>query len=150
MSKGTTVKDVPAAQFIKAYAEHLKKNNWLELPAWVDIVKTGYFKELCPQDPDWYYVRAASIARKIYLKGGNGVGGLTKIYGGAHRRGCRPNKFATSSGKVARYIVQQLTNIGVVELHTDKSSGQVKGRQISTDGRRDLDRIAARVAAASK
>ena len=30
----------------------------LQLPAWVDIVKTATYKELPPMDPDWYYVRA--------------------------------------------------------------------------------------------
>jgi small subunit ribosomal protein S19e len=30
----------------------------LQLPAWVDIVKTSKAKELPPYDPDWYYVRA--------------------------------------------------------------------------------------------
>ncbi len=36
-----TVKDVPAADFIRAYADFLKKNNKLERPAWVDYAKTG-------------------------------------------------------------------------------------------------------------
>jgi hypothetical protein len=30
----------------------------MELPEWVDIVKTARFKELPPYDPDWYYIRA--------------------------------------------------------------------------------------------
>lgn len=30
----------------------------MELPEWVDIVKTARFKELPPYDPDWYYTRA--------------------------------------------------------------------------------------------
>ncbi|KAI5008408.1 hypothetical protein ZWY2020_009456 [Hordeum vulgare] len=30
----------------------------MELPEWVDIVKTAMFKELPPTDPDWYYIRA--------------------------------------------------------------------------------------------
>lgn len=32
----------------------------IKLPQWVDIVKTGTFKELAPYDPDWYYVRAGA------------------------------------------------------------------------------------------
>jgi small subunit ribosomal protein S19e len=31
----------------------------LELPQWVDIVKTATFKEQAPYDPDWYYVRVS-------------------------------------------------------------------------------------------
>ena len=36
-----TVKDVPAKEFIDALANYLKKNNFIERPAWIDIVKTG-------------------------------------------------------------------------------------------------------------
>jgi hypothetical protein len=44
--------------FIKAYAAYLKRTGKLEVPKWVDLVKTGTFKELAPYDPDWYYIRA--------------------------------------------------------------------------------------------
>lgn len=36
----------------------------MQLPNWVDIVKTGTFKELGPYDPDWYYVRAGAGTRR--------------------------------------------------------------------------------------
>jgi small subunit ribosomal protein S19e len=49
-----------ADAFIAAYASHLKKSGKLEVPTWVDIVKTGAYKELAPYDPDWYYIRAGS------------------------------------------------------------------------------------------
>ena len=52
-----------AEAFISAYASHLKRSGKLEVPTWVDLVKTGSFKELAPYDPDWYYVRAGSYAR---------------------------------------------------------------------------------------
>ena len=58
-----TVKDVDAHLFVKAYAAHLKKTDKIELPPWVDIVKTGITKEQAPYDADWFYVRAASMAR---------------------------------------------------------------------------------------
>jgi small subunit ribosomal protein S19e len=41
----------------------------MEVPTWVDVVKTASYKELAPYDPDWFFVRAASMARKVYLKG---------------------------------------------------------------------------------
>lgn len=47
-----------ADAFITAYASHLKRSGKLEVPTWVDMVKTGSYKELAPYDPDWYYVRA--------------------------------------------------------------------------------------------
>ena len=48
----------------------------------MDYVKMGRFKELPPTDKDWYYIRAASVARHIYLRRGTGVGAFTKVYGG--------------------------------------------------------------------
>jgi Ribosomal protein S19e len=53
-----TVRDVPAAKFISAYAEVLKNNDRFVVPKWADLVKTGVHKELAPYDPDWYYIRA--------------------------------------------------------------------------------------------
>lgn len=60
-TKAATVRDVPAAKFIAAYADVLKNNDKFHVPKWVDIVKTGVHKELAPYDPDWYFVRAGII-----------------------------------------------------------------------------------------
>ncbi|RVX02595.1 40S ribosomal protein S19-1 [Vitis vinifera] len=87
----------------------------IELPHWTDIVKTATFKELAPYDPDWYYVRAASMARKIYLRQGLGVGGFRRIYGGSKRNGSRPPHFCKSSGSIARHILQQLEKMNIIE-----------------------------------
>jgi len=145
--QSVTVRDISAPAFIKAYAAHLKKTNWLKVPDWVDIVKTAHFKELCPSDPDWFYVRTASVARKIYLRGGTGIGALKKVYGGSNRRGPRPPVFCKGSGKIARYIVQQLRQIGVVEDLV--IAGKIHGRKISREGQKDLDRIAKSVSNAA-
>lgn len=41
-------------------------------------------------DPaDWFYIRAASIARKVYCKGNMGVGALRKSYCGAKNDGTK-------------------------------------------------------------
>ncbi len=37
----SSLRDVSAADFIVAYAAHLKKGGKLELPEWVDVVKTA-------------------------------------------------------------------------------------------------------------
>lgn len=36
----------------------------VQLPQYVDYVKTGAFKELAPLDPDWYYIRAGALQPK--------------------------------------------------------------------------------------
>ncbi|GLB38268.1 putative ribosomal protein S19 [Lyophyllum shimeji] len=138
------VRDISADAFIAAYASHLKRSGKLEVPVWVDLVKTGAFKELAPYDPDWYYVRAAAVARHIYLRKDVGIGALTKLHGGRNRRGNRPSHHANASANVQRKICQSLEKIGVLE-QTENG-----GRRISQDGQRDLDRIATAVVEAAK
>lgn len=58
----------------------------------------------------------ASMARKIYLRGGLGVGAFKRIYGGSQRNGSRPPHFCESSGAIARHILQQLQNMNIIDL----------------------------------
>ena len=140
---GVTVRDVKPADFIKAYAEHLKRSGKIELPAWWDVVKTASFKEYAPADQDWYYIRAASIARKVYLRQYTGVGSLKKVYGGAARKGVHRQHFQEASGGLIRHILQQLEEMKVVEKCPE---GVNKGgRKITSHGQQDLDRIAGQV-----
>ncbi|CAK9021568.1 40S ribosomal protein S19-2 [Durusdinium trenchii] len=132
---GVTVKDVPAQGFIEKYAQHLKRQGKMEIPKWVDIVKTGTHKELAPYSPDWYYVRAASVARRIYLRPHTGVGALTKWYGSNERRGTLTEHFHKANGGLIRHILLQLEEIKVV-------AKDGKGRIITRIGQQDLDRIA--------
>jgi len=81
-ARGVTVKDVAPDKFIAAYARYLKRSGKVQVPKWADMVKTAAFKELAPTDPDWFFVRTASLARRIYLRPGSGVGKFRKVYGG--------------------------------------------------------------------
>lgn len=138
------VRDISADEFIAAYASHLKRSGKLEVPIWSDLVKTGSFKEQAPYDPDWYYIRAAAVARHIYLRKQVGIGALAKLHGGRNRRGNRPSHHRDASTNIQRKICQSLEKIGVLELGADG------GRRISQDGVRDLDRIATAVVEAAK
>ncbi|OAA38332.1 40S ribosomal protein S19 [Metarhizium rileyi] len=137
MTGGITVRDVDAQKFINAYAAFLKRQGKLPIPGWVDTVKTGPAKELPPQNIDWFYVRAASVARHVYLRKTVGVGRLRKVHGTAKNRGARPSKHVDASGSVERKILQALEKIGVLEHDEEKG-----GRRITQSGQRDLDRIA--------
>ncbi|ODV92249.1 hypothetical protein CANCADRAFT_84222 [Tortispora caseinolytica NRRL Y-17796] len=135
---GVSVKDVPAQKFIEAYAEFLQRQGRLEVPGYVELVKTSSGNELPPQNAEkWFYMRAASIARHIYLRKTIGTGKLNRVYGGAINRGSRPSHHRDASGSVNRKALQALEKIGVLE------KAATGGRRISAFGQRDLDRIAA-------
>lgn len=57
----------------------------------------------------------AALARKLYLRGGVGVGAFKKIYGGQYNRGTRPSHFQTASGSVIRSVLKQLEKLNVIE-----------------------------------
>lgn len=138
-SRGICVRDVAARPFIEAYAEHLKNSDQFEAPVWADTVKTAVFKELAPYGDDWYYIRAASIARKVYLRPGVGVGMLQKWYGGSYSRGARTEHFRKASSGIIRSVLTQLEAMRVVE------ATPTGGRRVTTVGQQDLDRIAGSV-----
>ena len=137
---GVTVKDVAAHDFVIAYAAHLKRIGKIEVPKWADLVKTGTTRELAPYDPDWYYIRAAAIARRVYLRGGIGVGAFKRIFGGRKMRGTAPEHFGTGSGSIARHILKELESLKIVEKIPNG-----KGRRITPQGQRDLDSIAGQI-----
>jgi ribosomal protein S19E (S16A) len=88
-----------------------------------------------PQDIDWYYVRAASVARHVYLRKTVGVGRLRRAHGSAKNRGSRPSHHVDASGSVDRKVMQSLEKIQVLEQDEEKG-----GRRITQQGQRDLDR----------
>lgn len=136
MAAGVNVRDIPSQVFIAELAAHFKKSGKLQVPGWVDIVKTGASRELPPSDPDWFYVRTAAIARQIYVHGSVGVGRLARVYGGRINRGHRPSRHADGSRNIIRRALQGLESMGLLERHS------VNGRKISASGQRDLDRVA--------
>lgn len=138
-SCGICVRDVAATDFIKAYAEHLKNSDKFDLPVWSDTVKTAVFKELAPYGDDWYYIRAASIARRVYLRPGIGMGQLQKWYGGSYRNGTKTEHFRKAASGIIRSVLIQLEDMKVVEK---VSAG---GRRMTVVGQQDLDRIAGSV-----
>merc|ERR1711924_242722 len=96
--------------------DFLKRQPKFQVPKWADLVKTGHFKELAPYSEDWFYIRAASVVRRVYLRQGIGIGALRHWYGGCHRRGTRTSRHATASGAVIRNCLKQLEGQGLVEL----------------------------------
>jgi len=130
-----TVTEVPAAKLIEKLKEELKKNEEIQPPAWASFAKSGAHRERPPKQKDFWYIRTASLLRKIYLEGPVGISRLRTYYGGKKRRGYKPAHFRRASGNILRKILQQLEKSGLVEKAK-------KGRKITSKGQKFLDKVA--------
>lgn len=131
------VNDLPSGKVIEKTAKALKKIQEIEAPEWGKFVKTGAHKERPPVNRDWWYVRTASVMRKINRFGPIGVNKLRKKYGGKKDRGNKPEKRYDGSGNIIRKILQQLEKSGFVEQISKKSH---KGRILTAKGKSFIDK----------
>lgn len=118
------VHEIPSQKFIKELAGKIKEIPEFKMPEWAKFVKTGISKERVPDDDEWWYTRAASILRTVYVQGVVGVSRLRSKYGSRKNRGMRPEKFYKSSGKIIRVIFQQAGKAGFVEHVKEKTTGR--------------------------
>lgn len=132
------VRSIEAGKFNKFLAEALKEIEEFKKPEWVDFVKTSVHKVRPTQDADFWYKRAASILRQIYIRGIVGVGRLRTRYGGRKKRGSKPSEFRKSGGKVIRTILQQAEAVGLIEKVKDRKAG----RKLTSKGKTFLEDLA--------
>jgi small subunit ribosomal protein S19e len=133
----TAPHDVPASEFVQKLAKYLKENvDEVTPPAWAGIVKTGAHVQRQPHNPDWWYVRCASLLRKIYVHGPIGLEKLRADYGGRKDRGVLPSHVAKAGGGTIRKALKQLEASGLIE-----ASGS-RGRKLTREGRKLLQEIA--------
>ena len=135
-----TVFDVEGQTFVEVLAE-LLKGRYSEVvvpPPWATFVKTAHFKNRPPSDSGWWYKRAASILRALYIKGPIGVSRLRKKYGGRKDSPMRKAHFHKAAGNHIRKILQQLEKAELVA--TSK-----KGRSLTPKGVSLLDSLAASI-----
>ena len=130
------VRDVNAYGLIDKTAQQLENISEIKPPDWSGFVKTGPHKERPPLQDNWWYIRAASILRKLYLGEQVGVSRLRSVYGGRKNRGHKPEHKYKASGAIIRKILQQLEAAGFVK--TEKG----KGRVITQKGRALLNSVA--------
>jgi small subunit ribosomal protein S19e len=130
----TTVYDVPAEALIMKLAEELESNQSVAPPSWAIFVKTGVHNQRPPEQSNWWYIRAGSVLRRIYIEGPVGVMRMRTYYGGKKNRGHKPEKKMPGGGAIIRTILHQLQEAGYVE-------STPKGRVISAKGASFLDNI---------
>ena len=127
--------DIPADLFIERLAEQLKNDSKIEPPLWARFVKTGSHAERLPQNKDWWYVRCASLLRKVYIHGPIGLSDLKSVYGGRKRVGYSLAHHRDAGGAIIRKALQQLEGAGYVT----KVNG--KGRILTQEGMKKLDSL---------
>ena len=129
--------NVPASKFIEKLAKYLKDNvDEVQPPAWAPVAKTGTHVEKPPQNPNWWYVRSASILRKIYVHGPIGLEKLRADYGGRKDFGTKPEHAVKAAGGNIRKILQQLEAASLVQ------KANSKGRVIAPKGRKLMQEVA--------
>ena len=131
-----SVYDVPADSLIEKVKEDLKGK--IKMPEWAAYVKTGHGRQRPPEQDDWWWIRAASVLRSIYLRGPVGVNRLRTKYGNRKDMGVRPERSAKAAGKIIRTILQQLESLGYVEKTK-------RGRKITSQGQSYLDKLASSI-----
>jgi len=129
----TTVFDVPSKELIDEIAKKLESEKSVSLPEANSFSRTGVNKENPPENSNWWFVRCASILRKIYISKGIGIEHLRAEYGGRRDRGSKPNRARSGSGSIVRRAVQQLEKAGYVT----RIKG--KGRVLTPKGRSFMD-----------
>ncbi len=127
--------DVPADIFIERLAEQLKKDPKIEPPSWAQFVKTGSHAERVPQNKDWWYVRCASLLRKVYIGSPIGLSDLKSAYGGRKKVGYSLAHHRDAGGAIIRKALQQLESAGYIT----KANG--KGRILTQEGMKKLDSL---------
>ncbi|MEM2971023.1 MAG: 30S ribosomal protein S19e [Candidatus Bathyarchaeia archaeon] len=136
----TTPQNVPASKFIEKLANYLKENvDEVTPPAWTNTVKTGAHVQRQPQNPDWWYIRCASLLRKIYVHGPIGLEKLRAEYGGRKDFGVKPEHAVRAGGSIIRKALQQLEAAGLIETL------KPQGRKVTPKGRKLLHEIAEEV-----
>jgi small subunit ribosomal protein S19e len=129
------IRSVEAGKYNLILANAIKESGDFEKPVWVDFVKSGSNKMRPINDPDFWYKRAASILRQLYIVKLVGVQRLRTRYGGRKKRGMPPAEFRKSSGKIIRLILQQAEKAGLVET----VKGKEPGRKLTAQGKKFME-----------
>lgn len=132
----THPKEVPASALLPRLAAELRNNSSIKPPTWAAFARTGVHTERAPVQADWWYLRTASVLRKLHTSGPTGVSNISAEYGGRRDNGSAPYHARKGSRAVAREIFQQLEKAGLVQ------QVRLRGRTLSPQGQKLLTKVA--------
>jgi len=136
------IHDVNATELIHRTAQQLEKEKAVQPPSWSQFVRTGTSKDRVPVQENWWFIRSASIMRKLFIFGPVGTSKLRVKYGSKKNRGAQPEKFFPASGNHLRKILQQLEKSGLAK---QVEKGVHKGRVLTPKGIQLMDGIASEI-----
>ncbi|MFX0103300.1 MAG: 30S ribosomal protein S19e [Candidatus Hodarchaeota archaeon] len=133
----TNVYVVEADEFIEKMAEKIRNFPEINCPLDMKFWKTSAAREFPPDNPeDFWYIRCASLLRKLAINKIVGVNRLRKIYGSIQRKGVKPNHSRRAAGGIIRRCLQQLQKAGLVEIV------EKEGRKLTPAGQSLVDKVA--------
>ena len=124
--------DVKGSELVSLAAQRLKDK--VKKPDYVNYVKSGANKERPPADPDFYYVRTASILRQVYVNGPVGVSKLRTRYGSSKGHSVHRHHHQQAGGSIIRDAMTALESLDYVKKTK-------KGRVITPKGKSFLDNL---------
>jgi small subunit ribosomal protein S19e len=133
-----SIYELPADKYNEKLALLLEKMPEYKMPEWAYYVKTGVCKARLPEDLKWWYKRAASILRQIYIHKVVGVNRLRGKYGDRKNRGMKPEIFAKGGGKIIRVMLQIGEKAGFLEKVKE---GKRFGRKVTKKGAEFLEAV---------
>ena len=82
------------------------------VPIWSRLVSKSLFSHCIFYWNCWhfhkktfrYYIRCASLARHLYMRGNAGVGAFRRVYGGSQDNGFAPSHFRQANGNIIRKV----------------------------------------------
>ncbi len=133
----TTVYDVKASDLVNAAASKLK--DMIKKPEYLNYVKSGADKERPPVDPNFWYIRNASILRQIYLNGPIGISKLRTRYGGRREHVIHAHHHRKAGGSIISDSFKGLEEIKFIKKTNE-------GRVITPAGKSFLDKVSTEIA----
>lgn len=127
---------VEPGKLIDIIAEKLKEFPSIKPPKGAEFWKTAHYKELAPVEEDFWWIRCASLMRKLGKYGPIGVNRLRKHYGGKNRKHGGKKHSARGAGKIIRVALQQLEEANLIE------ATKQDGRVLSSEGMSLMERSA--------
>ena len=124
--------DVKASDFIRVASERLREK--MKKPKYIDFVKSGANKERMPIDPNFWYVRSASILRQVCINGPVGVSRLRTRYGSRKEHVVHRRHHRQAGGSIIRDSLMELEKLSLVK-------NTKAGRVITPQGRSFVDKI---------